>query len=110
MKMKILIVDDNNDTLEVLSLRVTRLGHESIRAHNSKEAIPYAEAELPDLIFMDMDLPDVDGADSRRGGYRMDVGPVVGESFESGYRGLPTKTGRTSDVKANNRAIHQPIT
>ena len=60
--MKILIVDDNHDTLEVLSLRVTKLGHEAIKAHNSKEAIAYAEAEPPDLIFMDMDLPDVDGA------------------------------------------------
>lgn len=60
--MKILIVDDNHDTLEVLSLRVTKLGHEAIKAHNSKEAIAYAEEEPPDLIFMDMDLPDVDGA------------------------------------------------
>jgi CheY-like chemotaxis protein len=62
MKMKILIVDDNSDTLEVLSLRVTQLGYEAIKAHNSQEAIAYAEAEPPDLIFMDMDLPDVDGA------------------------------------------------
>ncbi len=62
MKMKILIVDDNNDTLEVLSLRVTTLGYEVIKAHNSKEAIAYTEAEPPDLILMDMDLPDIDGA------------------------------------------------
>jgi CheY-like chemotaxis protein len=61
MKMKILIVDDNNDTLEVLSLRVTQLRHEAIKARDSKEAIAYAEAASPDLIFMDMDLPDVDG-------------------------------------------------
>ncbi len=60
--MKILIVDHNNDTLEVLSLRVTKLGYEAIKAHSSKEAIAYAEAEPPDLIFIDMDLPDVDGA------------------------------------------------
>ena len=61
MKMKILIVDDNNDSLEILSLRVTKFGYEAIKARNSKEAIAYAEAEPPDLIFMDMDLPDVDG-------------------------------------------------
>ncbi len=28
---------------------------------NSKEAVTYAEAELPDLVFMDLDLPDLDG-------------------------------------------------
>jgi two-component system cell cycle response regulator DivK len=61
MKMKILIVEDNNDTLEILSLRVTKFGHGAIKARNSKEAIAYAEAELPDLIFMDMGLPDIDG-------------------------------------------------
>jgi two-component system cell cycle response regulator DivK len=59
--MKILIVDDNNDSLEILSLRVTKFGYEAIKARNSKEAIACAEAQPPDLIFMDMNLPDVDG-------------------------------------------------
>jgi CheY-like chemotaxis protein len=58
---KILIVEDNNDSLEILGLRVTNFGYEAIRAHNSKEAIACVEAEPPDLIFMDLDLPDVDG-------------------------------------------------
>jgi CheY-like chemotaxis protein len=61
VKKKILIVEDNNDSLEILGLRVTNFGYEAIKAHNSKEAIAYAEAEPPDLIFMDMDLPDLDG-------------------------------------------------
>jgi CheY-like chemotaxis protein len=58
---KILIVEDNNDSLEILGLFITKIGHHSIKARNSKEAIAFAEAEEPDLIFMDMDLPDVDG-------------------------------------------------
>ena len=61
VKKKILIVEDNNDSLEILGLRVTKFGYEAIKARNSEEAITYAEAERPDLIFMDMDLPDVDG-------------------------------------------------
>lgn len=61
MKKKILIVEDNRDSLEILGLRITALGYEVIKACNSKEAITYAEADRPDLIFMDMDLPDVDG-------------------------------------------------
>jgi two-component system, cell cycle response regulator DivK len=58
---KILIVENNNDSLEILGLRVTNFGYEAIKAHNSKEAIACAEAERPDLILMDMGLPDVDG-------------------------------------------------
>src|SRR5262245_18414330 len=55
MTKKILIVEDNNDSLEILRLRVKTFGYEAIKAHNSKEA------EGPDLILMDISLPDVDG-------------------------------------------------
>jgi two-component system cell cycle response regulator DivK len=58
---KILIVEDNNDFREILNLFITNLGYHAIKAQNSKEAIECAEAEQPDLIFMDMELPDVDG-------------------------------------------------
>jgi CheY-like chemotaxis protein len=58
---KILILEDNPDSREILGLFVTKLGHQVIKASNSKEAITYAETECPDLIFMDLDLPDADG-------------------------------------------------
>ncbi|HEU0047230.1 MAG TPA: response regulator [Nitrososphaera sp.] len=61
MKKKILIVEDNEDSLEILGLRATAIGYQVIKARNSKEAIAFAEAEGPDLIFMDMELPDADG-------------------------------------------------
>jgi CheY-like chemotaxis protein len=37
------------------------MGYQAIKAKNSYEAIAFAETEGPDLIFMDMQLPDVDG-------------------------------------------------
>jgi two-component system, cell cycle response regulator DivK len=58
---KILIVEDNKDSREILGLFITKIGCQVIKACNSKEAITYAEAECPDLIFMDLDLPDADG-------------------------------------------------
>ena len=61
MKKKILIVEDNKDSREILGLFITKIGCQVIKACNSKEAITYAEAECPDLIFMDLDLPDADG-------------------------------------------------
>ena len=61
MGKKILIVEDNPDSREILGLFITKLGHQVIKACNSQEAITYAESEEPDLIFMDMSLPDADG-------------------------------------------------
>jgi len=58
---KILIVEDNNDSLEIMNLFITKMGYQAIKAKNSNEAIAFAEAERPDLIFMDMELPDLDG-------------------------------------------------
>jgi CheY-like chemotaxis protein len=61
VKKKILIVEDNKDSREILGLYVTKIGYQVIKAKNSNEAIAFAEAEELDLIFMDMELPDVDG-------------------------------------------------
>ena len=61
MKKKILIVEDNKDSSEILGLFITKIGHHPIKARNSNEAIILAEAEEPDLIFMDVALPDIDG-------------------------------------------------
>ena len=61
MRKKILIVEDHNDSREIMNLFITKMGHETIAAKKSDEAIAFAEAEKPDLIFMDIQLPDVDG-------------------------------------------------
>jgi CheY-like chemotaxis protein len=61
VKKKILIVEDNSDYREIMNLFITNMGHQAIKAKNSYEAITFAEAEGPDLILMDMQLPDVDG-------------------------------------------------
>jgi CheY-like chemotaxis protein len=58
---KILIVEDNKDSSEIIGLFITKLGHHPIKAKDSKEAIALAGAEEPDLVFMDLDLPDADG-------------------------------------------------
>ena len=58
---KILIVEDNSDYREIINLFITKMGHRAIQAKNSYEAIAFAEAEEPDLIFMDVALPEVDG-------------------------------------------------
>ncbi len=61
---KILIVDDNSDYREIMNLFITKMGYRAIQAKNNYEAIAFAESEGPDLIFMDMQLPDVDGVNT----------------------------------------------
>ena len=64
MIKNILIVEDNCDYREIMNLFITKMGYRAIQAKNSHEAITFAETEGPDLIFMDMKLPDVDGVNT----------------------------------------------
>ena len=64
MKNKILIVEDNHDSREIMALFITKMGYRPIKAKNSNEAIELAEGEGLDLIFMDKELPDIDGVET----------------------------------------------
>ncbi len=61
MKKKILIVEDSLDLIYFLRSQVQNLGYDSILATQGKQALDMAAAELPDLIILDILLPDMDG-------------------------------------------------
>ncbi len=61
MTKKILIVEDNIDLIHLLGLALELQGHEIIRVTNGKQALDTAAAQLPDLILLDITLPDMDG-------------------------------------------------
>jgi CheY-like chemotaxis protein len=58
---RILFVDDDPDTLETMTRAVQIFGHLAVIASNGKEALAKAANARPDLIFIDMRLPDIDG-------------------------------------------------
>ena len=58
---KILIVEDNNECRDLVAKLINRIGYEVIEADSGKEAIGKACEMLPDLILMDMSLPDMTG-------------------------------------------------
>ena len=62
MKNKILVVDDEPDVNELLSVRLRNNGYEVFKARNGKEAIVIAVRENPDLILLDILMPELDGA------------------------------------------------
>lgn len=61
MAKKILIVDDEPDLLKVVVFRVRNSGYEVLTACDGKEALAMIEKEAPDLIFLDLRLPVIDG-------------------------------------------------
>jgi DNA-binding response OmpR family regulator len=61
MAEKILIVDDDVQTLRLVGLMLERQGYKILAASNGNQAIGMARAELPDLILLDVMMPDVDG-------------------------------------------------
>ncbi len=58
---KILIVEDNEMNRDMLSRRLRRKGYETICAEDGRRGVDLAGSYLPDLILMDMSLPDLDG-------------------------------------------------
>jgi len=61
MEPRILIVDDENDFVELLQYRLAGLGCEFIVANNGVQALSLARQFKPDLILLDILLPDLDG-------------------------------------------------
>jgi len=61
MSGKILIVDDDPDFLFVLNRVLTREGHKVITAEDGTEALKMAETEKPDMVFLDVMMPGMDG-------------------------------------------------
>ena len=59
--MKILIVDDVTFMRKMLSDKITKLGHEVIEAYNGEDAVNKSRRECPDVVFMDVVMPKMDG-------------------------------------------------
>lgn len=60
-KGRILIVEDNMDNYELVRLVLERAGYDVFLAVNGRDGVDAARAQKPDLILMDMGLPEMDG-------------------------------------------------
>jgi DNA-binding response OmpR family regulator len=66
MAEKILIVDDDLDTLRLVGLMLQRQGYQIAAATNGTQGLAKADAEDPDLIVLDVMMPDLDGYEVAR--------------------------------------------
>jgi len=64
--MKILYVEDNDDNIYMLKNRLTRAGFTVIVATDGIQGVAMAGSEQPDLILMDLTLPNMDGEQATR--------------------------------------------
>jgi CheY-like chemotaxis protein len=64
--MLILVAEDNSDNLELMTRFLKRAGHETVTARTGREAIEQTIARRPDLVLMDVELPELSGLDAAR--------------------------------------------
>ncbi len=63
---KILLVEDNEISRDLLSRRLRKSGYQIVMAVDGNQAISMASRERPDVILMDMTLPGIDGWEATR--------------------------------------------
>jgi CheY-like chemotaxis protein len=60
---RVLVVDDDPNAVELIALRVAGMGGTVLRAYGGREAIEIARRELPDVVVLDLMMPEVNGFD-----------------------------------------------
>ncbi len=63
---KVLVIEDNEDNLRLITFALNRSGYEVISAVTGEEGVERALAEAPFFIIMDIDLPGIDGLEATR--------------------------------------------
>jgi len=94
---RVLVVDDNIDSAQSLSMLLQLRGHSTSMAHNGLAALDSAEQFRPDLILLDIGLPGMDGYEVAR---RLRRHPDLRRTVIAALTGY----GRAEDVKLSREA------
>jgi len=119
MAEKILIVDDDIDTLKLVGLMLQKQGYQIIAANNGAQGLAQAETENPDLILLDVMMPEMDGFEVTK---RLRANPLTANTpilmftaktqlddkvtgFEAGADDYLTKPTHPSELIAHVKAL-----
>lgn len=119
MPEKVLLVDDDIDTLRLVGLMLQRQGYQIFAANNGQQALSMAEKELPDIILLDIMMPEMDGYEVAK---RLRQNPVTNQipiiifsakdqvedkimGFEAGADDYLTKPTQPRELFAHIRAV-----
>jgi len=61
---RVLVVEDNENNMKLITLVLEKHGYEPIKAFTGEEAVEKAIAERPEIILMDIQLPDINGTEA----------------------------------------------
>jgi len=114
-KLRILVAEDNAVNQAVIMRVLQKMGHTPVLAHNGKEALALAQAEKFDLVFMDVQMPEMDGLAATAGiretekssGAHLPIFAMTAHAMkgdrerclEAGMDGYITKPVRFSDIE-----------
>ena len=113
-KSRVLVVDDQPDCAEVVSVLLTIMGYECQSAGTGSEALEQAEKFEPDVVLLDLHLPDVSGYEvarelRRRAGKRpLHIAAVSGSSTPDGPGPHPRGRLRSAPRQADRRGEAPP--
>ena len=74
---KILIVDDEKPISDIIKFNMTKEGYEVVTAFNGRKAIELFEAEQPDIIILDLMLPEIDGLEVAKAIRKTSSVPII---------------------------------
>lgn len=107
-KNKILIVEDNRDARELLTLFLRRSGYDILEAGTGLEAIDQTQAGHPDLILMDLGLPKMSGDEAvvrlKEDLSTRHIPIIVNTAFDS--RGAPVQRALAAGAE---EVMHKPV-
>jgi len=63
---KILVVDDLRDSADSLALLFDAMGHQTMTSYDGREAVEAAQSFEPDIVFLDINMPILDGYGAAR--------------------------------------------
>lgn len=110
---RVLIADDTPDIRNLLSLYLKKMGLDVLLAENGKEALDVALEEQPDLVFMDMQMPVMDGLEAvralREAGFERTILALTAQTDQAqikatldagcdGYAEKPISRARLKDI------------
>lgn len=61
IRRKVLVVDDNRDAADSLALMIRMLGHDAVAAYDPLQVEGIVQRDAPELLFMDIGMPELDG-------------------------------------------------
>jgi CheY-like chemotaxis protein len=119
MAPKILIIDDDVDTLKLVGLMLQKQGYQIVAADNGSHGLEQAETENPDLILLDVMMPEMDGYEVTK---RLRANPLTANTpilmftaktqlddkvsgFEAGADDYLTKPTHPTELSAHVKAL-----